>query len=443
METVIVSKFGEYTFATHERIKRAAEIIKSNPSRRYIMAVAPGRRTPDDIKITDLLFVAQARSVNGENFVEILAQIQDRFTQIIQGLEIDFDLESEIADLKKNLFFRKNLYYIASRGEHIMAKIFAKFLGWEFIDSTKLIFFDKNGGFNVEKSLSIASGFLKNVKRAVIPGYYGSIGGTNVKTFAREDCDTSAAIIAIAVKANTLERWTEPKSIFVVDPSIIDNPLTIRNMTYSELVGLTYMGLEVVNDLALFHLYKSGIPMSIRMIDNVDDPGVLVTNELPQEISRKLVACMAGRKGYRALHIEKFGINKEVGFMQKLFNVFVKRNISCEHCISGIRRVSLLIKNPIFDLRRKDVLDEVKKAVEPDNMAVSENIALIALIGQGINKSRGIFAKIFDSLAKAEIEIHVIDQSDDNHSIILGVYDQDYERATQVLYNDIILGGGE
>ena len=436
---VIVSKFGEYTFATHERIEKAADILKSDPSRRYAVATAPGRRTPDDIKITDLLCMAHANSVNNENFMDPLTQVRSRFEDIIKGLGIDFDLETEFADIKKNLFFRKNLDYIASRGEYLISKIFAKFLGWEFIDASKLIFFEKDGSLNLEKTLSTASGVLKNVEHAVIPSFYGSINANQIKTFAREDCDTTGALIAEAVKADLLERWTEPKSILVADPAIVKDPLAVRNMTYAELVQITYMGLEVVNDLALFHLFKSEITMSIRMIDNVDDPGVLVTKELPAEISRNPVACITGKTGYRVIHIEKFGVNKTAGFMQKLFTVFTKRNISCEHCLTGIHRISLFLKNLMFDLRRNDILNEIKNAIEPDELTVDNDVSLIALIGQGMNKAHGTFTKILDALAKEKIEVRMIDQGSDDVNIFLGVHDADYEKAIKALYDNIIL----
>ena len=442
MDKVIVSKFGEYTVADPNRIRKAAEIVKSDPSRRYVMTVAPGRQKPDDIKVTDLLCIAHSRSTNGENFVEILMQVKERFANIIKDLGIEFNLDAGIEDLKKSLFFRKNLDYVASRGEYIMNKILAKFLGWEFVDAAKLIFFDKDGNLNAEKSISVASDLLKKVERAVIPGFYGSINGTQIKTFAREDCDTSAAIIASAVKAGLLERWTEPKNLFVVDPSIVANPLSLRNMTYGELNDFTYMGMKVVNDLALFQLTKAGIAMTTRMIDHPDDPGLQVTKEpLPKE-SQSIVTCIAGKKDYKILHVKKFGLNKSTDFMQKLFGVFAKRKIACEYCITGINQVSLLIKNLMFDLRREEIFNEIKNAVAPDSLAVRNDVSVIAVIGQGMRAKKRTINKIFDSLSDANIEAHVMDHGIDDISVIFEVDDSDYEKAIKVLYEAMIVNKG-
>ena len=443
LDKVILSKFGEYTVADPNRIRRAAEIVKANPSRRYVMTVAPGRQKSEDTKVTDLLCIAHTRSTNGENYAEILALVQERFTQIIKDLGIDFDIEAEIADLKKNLFFRKNLDYVASRGEYIMSKILAKFLGWEFVDAAKLIFFDKDGTLNTEKSLSTASAMLKNVERAVIPGFYGSINGTQIKTFAREDCDTSAALIATAVNADLLERWTEPKRTYVVNPSIIKNPLALRYLTYGELNDLTYMGVNVINDLALFQLTKAGITMSVRMIDNPDDPGMLVTKELTPEMARNVVSCIAGKKDYKVLYVKKYGLNKMPDFIPKLLGVFAKRNIACEHCITGIHQVSLLIKNLMFDLRREEIFSEIKKAVSPDSLVVENDISLLAVIGQGLRRSQVTLNKIFNALSEAKIESHIMDQGCDDVSVILGVRDEDYEKAIKVLYDAVIEKRGE
>ena len=116
---VIVSKFGSIALSTAEMVRKTAEIIMSDPSRRYVVASAPGARHAEDVKITDMLFILNSRYENRENFNEMLKRVRDRFAEIIQGLGINFDIDAEIAVVKKNLFFGKGNDFIVSRGEMV------------------------------------------------------------------------------------------------------------------------------------------------------------------------------------------------------------------------------------------------------------------------------------------------------------------------------------
>ena len=440
MYHTIVAKFGGSSLADASRIKETASIINMNPARRYVVISSPGERTDDDIKITDMLYMCHLRFTNRENYQDMLNAIHKRFDEIVSGLGIDFDAEAEIKNIRKNLMLGKTSDFIASRGEYITAKILAKLLGWEFVDSSDMIFFNDDGTLNELKTFTTSARILKPLQHAVIPGFYGIMPNGSIKTFSRGGSDTTGSIIARAINADLYEKWTDKAEIFCADPNIVKSPMTIENITYKELHELSYMGFTVLNEDSVFPINKAGIPVNIRDIHNINDKGTLILPELREDSPRdNTFVCVAGKRGFRVLHIEKYKMNRESQFAAKLFNIFARYNIACEHCLTGIDIVSLVLKNPLFDLRRSEIISEIKREVNPDNVEVRTNLSLISVIGEGMGTVKGVFAKVFNALANEEVKVKMIDQGSDDLNIILGVDDEDYERSIRALYNALIL----
>ena len=437
--SLIVSKFGGISMADAEGVKRTAEIVRSDPSRRFIVVSSPGIRSGDEIRVTDMFYICHSRYANRENFTEMLDKIEARYNEIIEGLGVKLDIHAEISTLKKDLFLGRSNDYIVSRGEYIMGKIMAEVLGWEFVDAARIIIFNRDGTLNIEKSIESTQEVLSTVHNAVIPGFYGTVSGANIKTFERGGGDATGAVIARAMKADMFEKWAEATEVFSADPAIVKNPEIIRNITYSELRELTYMGIKIVYEDVIFLMQNSGIPISIRNIHHQDDKGTLITDTLPLDSRRGVTACIAGRRNYKVIHIRKFGLNKAVGIGQKVFGIFTSRNISCEHYLSGIYQFSIVVKNPMFDLKRMEIIQALKDAINPEEIEVQKDLSLIAVIGQGMGTVKGIFAKTFNALAAADIKVRLIEQGGDDLNILIGVYDEDFDASVKALYEAMIL----
>lgn len=236
---IIVSKFGSSAMANAERIKQTAEIIKSDPRRRYVVVSAPGRVTPDEIQIRDLLYILYSKYESRESFQDTLTDIQTRFEEIVNDLGINFNIAGEIAELNKTLLFGKSRDMIASRGEYIIAKILAAYLGWNFIDAAKLFFFNNDGTLNETQTLTAISQILSKTSNVVIPGGYGALEGNRIiMTAARGD--GAGASIARVLGASLYEKWTNHRGIYIADPSLVENSDKIRHVTYNELIELSY-----------------------------------------------------------------------------------------------------------------------------------------------------------------------------------------------------------
>lgn len=429
---VIVTKFGGSSLADAAQFRKVAEIIKADPNRRFVVPSAPGKRFSEDTKVTDMLYACYAKARHGEEFEEDFAAIADRFDSIIRDLDLDLNLDAEYERMRSAFCNKAGRAYAASRGEYLNGIILARFLGWTFIDAAKVIFFDEEGAFDAEKTDLELSAQLCGHDYAVIPGFYGSTPDDTIKTFSRGGSDITGSIAARAARADVYENWTDVSGFLAADPRIVENPRSIQTITYRELRELSYMGATVLHEDAIFPVRASGIPINIRNTNAVGDPGTMIVSAAQGDCPT--VTGIAGKKGFSAIVIEKAMMNSEYGFIRKTLEVLERLQISVEHMPSGIDTLSIIVATADLAGREDLVLEEVKQAVTADSVSLSHTLAQIAVVGRGMINTRGIAAKVFDAVAKAGINIRMIDQGSSELNIILGVDEKDFENAIRAIY---------
>ena len=240
-----VVKFGGSSLASAKQFKKVKDIIMADKSRRYVIPSAPGKRTTNDEKVTDLLYACYSAASEGRSYKKIFDAITARYEQIITGLDLNVNLDFEFKTIEENFLAKKGRDYAASRGEYLNGIIMAAYLGYEFIDAADVICFDADGSFLSEKTNQELAARLSKVSKAVIPGFYGSMPDGSVKTFSRGGSDITGSLVARAVHADLYENWTDVSGFLVADPRIVDNPEPIETITYRELRELSYMGASV------------------------------------------------------------------------------------------------------------------------------------------------------------------------------------------------------
>ena len=184
-----VVKFGGSSLASTKQFKKAGEIIRSDKSRRYVVPSAPGKRNDKDEKVTDMLYECYDAASAGVAYKKLLNRIKDRFLEIVDGLNLDLNLDHEFEKIEENFVKGIGRDYAASRGEYLNGLVMAKYLGYEFIDAAEVIFFDDQGNFQADLTNRELSERLEHVERAVIPGFYGAKHDGTVKTFSRGGSD--------------------------------------------------------------------------------------------------------------------------------------------------------------------------------------------------------------------------------------------------------------
>ena len=429
-----VVKFGGSSLASAEQFKKVGNIIRADKERKYVVPSAPGKRFSDDTKVTDMLYACYDLADQGKSFKAELDAIEARYQEIIDGLQLDLDLVDEFKTIEKNFKAKAGSNYAASRGEYLNGIIMANYLGYDFIDAATVIFFDENGEFDATKTNEVLRARLAESKEAVVPGFYGAMPDGTVKTFSRGGSDITGSIVAKAAKADVYENWTDVSGFLITDPRIIKNPKVIDTITYVELRELAYMGATVLHEEAIFPVRQEGIPINIRNTNRPQDPGTLIVESTCRK-PRYTITGIAGKKGFAAINIEKDMMNSEIGFCRKVLTVFEDNGISIEHMPSGIDTMTVFVHQSEFEETEQKVLAGIHRAVNPDSVNLESDLALIAVVGRGMKSQRGTAGRIFSALAHASINVKMIDQGSSEMNIIIGVSNQDFERAIKSIYD--------
>ena len=433
----IVVKFGGSSLATAGQFEKVAAIIRENPARRYVVASAPGKRCPDDAKVTDLLYHCYDAACAGEDFLPTLAKIRQRFADIIAQLRLQVDLTADFDTIAAHLHSVPQRDYMASRGEYLNAKLLAAYLGVPFVDAVQMILFRADGSFDAEATNIAIGRTLAGVERAVIPGFYGVLPDGTIHTFSRGGSDVTGAIVARAVDSELYENWTDVSGVLAADPRIVENPRVIDYITYRELRELSYMGASVLHENAVFPVRQANIPINIRNTNRPSDPGTFIVPTLPPNAHKRKVTGIAGHKGFSSIYVEKSMMNGEIGFVAKLLNIFASHGVSFDHCPSGIDTVSVIVSTSELAHVRDEILHEIEMQLHPDHVSIEDGLALIAVVGQGMSYAKGTAARIFGVIADADINIRMIDQSSNELNIIIAVRETEYELAIRSLYHAV------
>ena len=436
---VKVVKFGGSSLADAGQIKKAAAIIKSDADRRFVVPSAPGKRFSEDIKVTDMLYACYEKASLGEDFTPDFENIKRRYYEIIEGLGLTLSLEEQFAQIKANLA-HAGREYAASRGEYLNGIVIAAYLDFTFIDAADVIVFSDEGVMLRHETVAKLRERLKDVEHAVIPGFYGrSLSGV-VRTFSRGGSDVTGSLVARALHAQVYENWTDVSGVLVADPRVVDDPVVIPVITYKELRELSYMGFSVLHEDAIFPVRTAGIPINIRNTNSPEDAGTLIVadDDATEDPSLRTITGIAGKKGFAAVNMEKAMMNSEVGFVRDVLNVFADMGILVEHMPSGIDTLSIIADAAALEGREEQLLAALRKAVNPDHVEIEPDIALLAVVGRGMRRTRGTAARIFASLAHARINVKMIDQGSSELNVIVGVNEHDLHQTIRCIYDAFI-----
>lgn len=436
-----VVKFGGSSLCDAEHFKMAAAIVRADESRRYVVPSAPGKRFGGDIKVTDMLFEFH-RLVRERAPIEetdaYFDRICERYYTIIDELGLDFDISHEMLYIKNAITGRAGRDYAASRGEYLSGLILAKYLGYDFIDAENVIYFTDTGAFDADRTQEIMSAELAQHERAVIPGFYGIMPNETVKTFSRGGSDVTGSIVARAAEADLYENWTDVSGFKMADPRIVDDPLTIKTITYRELRELSYMGATVLHEEAIFPVRYAGIPINIRNTLRPQDPGTMIVAAAQDYDSEHVITGVAGKRGFTVITLEQDMMNSEPSFGRRVLEIFEEYGITFEHLPSGIDTMSVVLETATLEGRRDRILNALRRALRPDSITVEDNVALIAVVGRGMVKARGTAARIFAAISAAGVNIRMIDQGSSELNIIIGVEEHDFENALRAIYSEFV-----
>ena len=434
-----VLKFGGTSMADAAQYKKIRDIVRSDPSRRVVVVSAAGKRTSDDNKITDLLFLCYAHLQYGVSYDSILDMICERYIAIRDELGLKTELEGEFDALRKRMESGISREELVSRGEYFSALLMAEYLGFRFIDATQWLYFHYDGTVDQEKSYA-ALQKLVGSSCAVIPGFYGLMPDGKIRTLTRGGSDITGALAAAALDADVYENWTDVSGILMADPRIVDNPKTIERATYSELRQLSYSGAQVLHEMTVFPVREKNIPLNIRNTNEPDHPGTLVCEEFKEpRNSSQFITGIAGKKDFSSVTISKKGMAGAVGTLRAIVEAFENNTVPICYTPTGIDCISLVVPTEKLTPHLYTLTNDLRKSVRPDSIKTTDNIAIVAVVGRKMAFRAGTSGKIFAALGEKGINIRMISQGPDELNILVGVDEKDYAETIRVLYHAFVV----
>ena len=431
---VKVAKFGGSSVADAAQLRKVEKIVRQDPNRRVVVVSAPGKRSNEDIKITDLLYRCHDCVREGKSFDSIFDTIADRYRSIVRELGLAMDIERDLSVVRDRMMESTTPDFAASRGEYLTAKIAASLLGSQFVDAAEIIRFEPSGRYQIEETTAAISSRLNGVGKVVVPGFYGATPDGSIRTFSRGGSDITGALLARGLGADVYENWTDVSGVLMADPRIVSSPRTIPKLTYRELRELAYMGASVLHEDSVFPVLDRNIPVNVRNTNLPEDPGTLIVKQV--EGSSGAITGIAGRKGYTVIALEKHLMNRQIGIGRRLLTVLEKNRVSFEHMPTGIDTVSLVVESSYLKGKLELVLEEIQQECRPDKIEVVENIAVVATVGQGLLQIPGVAGRLFGALAAANVKVLMIDQGSSGINIIVGIEESDFEKAIRAIYEE-------
>ena len=434
-----VAKFGGSSMADARQYRKVRDIIERDPERTVLVVSAAGKRYSGDHKITDLLYLCHAHLQYGVSADEIFDMIKDRYLSIRDDLGLTLNLEKDFDELKAEMSRGISQDKLVSRGEYFSAKLMAAYLGYDFIDAELWLKFNLDGSVNQEESYAALS-HLASDRKCVIPGFYGVMPDGRIRLMSRGASDITGALAAAALDAGVYENWTDVSGILMADPRIVENAATIEYVTYSELRELSYLGAQVLHEATIFPVREKNIPLNIRNTNDPENPGTMIREAFEDEDVTKgnLITGIAGKKGFTIITITKSGMSSQVDSFRRILEIFEKYNVIISYAPSGIDCFSVVVETKLLDPCRYQVLADIQKEIKPDNIHVSENIAILAVVGRKMVFRTGSSGKIFQALGESNVNIRMISQGPEELNIIIGIKEKDFNTAIQALYHKFI-----
>lgn len=424
----IVVKAGGSSSANADCVSRVLNIVNSNVERQYLVSSAPGKADPNDQKVTELLIIRD------------FPRVREKFLNIGQAYNLNGHVNTLMDEVEGKAKEGADDEYIKSRGEWVMAHVYAKLLNAEFVDAQDIIRINKDRSINPLTYELINERFRNQKSRVVWFGFYGEAEDGSVLCFDRGGSDISGAALAKGVGASVYENLTDVDGVKAADPRIdgLKDARTIRKITYKEMRELGYRGAEVLQMDAVLPVLESGILINLRNTFNLQDEGTYIVAQR-EIVEGESVVAIAGKKGFVSFQIEKIGMNKETGIASKVLDVFARRDIAFDVVPSGIDNMSVILHNDQLKDKRGKVLSDLDDSIKPDNVQVVDNLGLVCLVGQGIpGNSARVHRQMSEMFDRLGISLSGESYAVNGNNIILAISDKHMEYVIKQLYKTFI-----
>lgn len=460
-----VLKFGGSSMANQDCIKRVSEIVQAANKKQKVAVVLSAMKG-----VTDLLISCARAAENGEeSYNNILKQITDKHDQALQALipaaslakvtPAFSELYAELTGILHGVWLirecsLRSLDLIMSFGERLSCTLFSAYLNSlgiqaEYIDTRDTIVTDDNHGsaFVLPESFEKTRARLETVKGIpVITGFIAATKDDVTTTLGRNGSDYTGSLIGAAVKAECIEIWTDVDGVLSSDPRYLDNAFVLPEISYQEAMELAYFGAKVIHPYTMLPAVKENIPILIKNTFNPTAPGTWIAKEvkgLGTAISG--IACI---DDIALLNVEGGGMIGVPGIAARIFGALAKVsvNIIMISQASSEHSICLVLKQQEVAKAVQALKHELTVELETNRISdfeISNDVAIISIIGEHMRGTPGISGRLFASLGTEKINILAIAQGSSERNLSFVTTGKDKIRAIKAIHKAFLEDQGK
>ena len=272
----------------------------------------------------------------------------------------------------------------------------------------------------------------------VIPGFQGITAEGDLATLGRGGSDTSAVALAVAVKADRCDIYTEVEGVFTTDPRIAPRARKQRAITNEEMLELASVGAKVLQTRSVGLAMRYN--MALQVLSSFEDrPGTLIVSDDKIEelnMERQLVTGIAHDKNEARVTLT--GLPDRPGTVAAIFAPLAAANINVDMIVqSGAGTgapsdLTFTVTNASLD-HAVAQLENAKAEIGFGDVITDTNVVKVSAVGIGMRSNAGIAAKMFETLAERGINILAISTSEIKVSVL--VPEEYTELAVRVLHS--------
>ncbi|MCY7876208.1 aspartate kinase [Bacillus spizizenii] len=448
-----VVKFGGSSLASGAQLEKVFHIVTSDPARKAVVVSAPGKRYAEDTKVTDLLIACAEQYLASGSAPELTEAVVERYALIANELQLE---QSIIEKIRDDLFTllegdksnpEQFLDAVKASGEDNNAKLIAAYFRHkgvkaEYINPKDAGLFVTNEPGNAQVLPESYQNLYRLRERdglIIFPGFFGFSEAGDVITFSRSGSDITGSILANGLQADLYENFTDVDAVYAVNPSYVENPKEISELTYREMRELSYAGFSVFHDEALIPAFRAGIPVQIKNTNNPSAQGTRVVSK--RDNTNGPVVGIASDTGFCSIYISKFLMNREIGFGRRALQILEEHGLTYEHVPSGIDDMTIILREGQMDAAtERSVIKRIQEDLHADEVIVEHHLALIMVVGEAMRHNVGTTARAAKALSEAKVNIEMINQGSSEVSMMFGVKEAEERKAVQALYQEFFAG---
>jgi len=385
MGKLIVKKFGGTSVADVARIEAVADNVEAEIKRGNKVTVvlsAMGKSTDELIQL--------AKSINSE------PDLREYDALVSTGEQISVALLA-MALLKRGIKGKSYTAYqlgIRTNASHGRARILE-------VEVSKI-------------TSELNAGFVP-----VITGFQGMNDQGDITTLGRGGSDTTGVALAVALKADECQIYTDVDGVFTTDPRVYEKARLLKNVSFEEMLELSSSGAKVLQLRAVEYASKYSLPLRVLSSFN-NGEGTLVQEER-NIMERPVVSGISSIDSEAKLTIR--GVPDLPGIAAKILSPISDAEIEVDVIVQNIsaeNNTDFTFTVDINDAKQaQEILTETSKSLGGGSVEVDEDIAKISVVGRGMRAHAGVASKMFQALALSEINILMITTSEIKISVVI------------------------